>query len=83
MKKDINNLKNKIIYRCSYTGKKETDLLFKNYFLERINTFSIEELKLINELLEELSDNEIYNIFTKKNIPQNKFKIIFDLLINV
>jgi len=83
MIKNTNNLRNKIIYRCLYTGTKETDLLFKKYFLDNIDSFSKKDLKLIKELFDELSENEIFNILTKKSIPKNKFKKIFDLIINV
>ena len=35
IKLDINKLKKKIIYKCSYSGTKETDLLYKKKIFKK------------------------------------------------
>ena len=38
--KNIKNIKKQIIYRCSYTGTKETDLLYQKLFVNKIDSLS-------------------------------------------
>ena len=45
------DLKNKIIYRASYRGTKEMDILLGNYVKKYINTLDDKELFDLNELL--------------------------------
>jgi len=82
MKKDIKNNRKKIIYRCSYTGTKETDLLYKKFFLERLDNFNYSDLNQILDMFQDLSDPEIFNILINKKKPPVKFKKIFNKLIN-
>ena len=82
MKLEINNLKKKIIYRCSYTGTKETDLLYKKIFLERIDNFTNSDLYLISDLFKNLSDPDIFAILSGKNYPPKKYIKLFKKLIN-
>ena len=37
-----NNLKKKILFRLIYTGTKESDILFKKYFINKIEDFNLE-----------------------------------------
>ena len=80
MKNNINYLKKQIIYKCSYSGTKETDILYRKLFIKRINDFSKDELNLILELFNEFSDHEIFNILTKKTITKNKYSEILEKL---
>ena len=41
---NIKKLKKKIIYRCLYTGTKETDLLYQKLIVNKLNTLSHNEL---------------------------------------
>ena len=41
---NIKKLKKQIIYRCSYTGTKETDLLYQKLIVNKIDTLSNKEL---------------------------------------
>ena len=82
MKLDIINLKKQIIYRCSYTGTKETDLLYKNIFLKKLDNFNDSDLYQIFKLFNTFSDPEIYSVLSGKNIPPVKFKRLFKKLIN-
>ena len=66
MKQNIINLKKQIIYRCSYTGTKETDLFYKKIFLKNLNNFTYSDLYQISNLFKTLS--EISILFEVKNI---------------
>ncbi len=82
MKLDNLNLKKKIIYRCSHTGTKEADLLYKKTFLKRFDQFTYSDLCQILSLFENFSDIEIFNILSGKNKLPNKYKKLFYKLIN-
>ena len=58
-------LKNKIIYRASYRGSKEMDILMTNFVKSLINDLDIYELNQLN-LLVNLDDEKLMNI--KNNI---------------
>ena len=83
MKRDIKYLKKQITYRCSYTGTKETDMLYKKIFLQRLDYFTFSDLKQISNLFLILSDFEIFKILTSKKPPPKKFEKIFKKLLNV
>ena len=82
MKEDINNLKKHIIYRCSYTGTRETDFLYKRIFLQRLDYFTYSDLNQISNLFQNLSDPEIFTIITGKKNPPKKHKKLFKKLMN-
>ena len=82
MKLDIINLKKQIIYRCLYTGTKETDLLYKKTFLKKLDDCTYSDLYQISNLFKNLSDPEIFNILSGKNKPPNKYTDLFKKLIN-
>jgi len=62
-------LKNKIIYRASYRGSKEMDILMSGFVKSIINDLNITELKELN-LLVNLDDEKLINI--KNNILNDK-----------
>ena len=62
-------LKNKIIYRASYRGSKEMDILMTGFVKSIINDLNIDELKELN-LLVNLDDEKLINI--KNNILNDK-----------
>ena len=82
MKLDIINLKKQIIYKCSYTGTKETDLLYKKTFLKKLDVFTNSELCQISNLFMNLSDQDIFSILLGKKKSPNKYKNLFKKLIN-
>ena len=65
-------LKNKIIYRASYRGSKEMDILMTNFVKSLINNLNLEELKELNYLVN-LDDEILKNI--KNNVLIDKTKI--------
>ena len=83
MKLDIKNLKKQIIYRCTYSGSKEYELLYKKYFLNNLDKINYSELNQIYIIFNNLSDPEIYNILLGKKNPPVKFINLFNKLMNV
>ena len=62
-------LKNKIIYRASYRGTKEMDILMTTFVKSIINDLNLTELKELNFLVN-LDDESLINI--KSNILNDK-----------
>ena len=75
---ELNSLKKIIKYRSTYSGTKETDILYKKYFINNLNNLDKNELNLLKLLFDIYSDDEIYNILTKKVKANLKFKKLFD-----
>ena len=74
----LNSLKKIIKYRSTYSGTKETDILYKEYFIKNLDKFSEHEMKLLKSVFDIYSDDEIYNILTKKKPVDIKFKNLFE-----
>ena len=77
-----NSLKKIIKYRSTYSGTKETDLLYEKYFINNLNNFNQNQLHLLKSLFDVYSDDEIYDILTNKSKPKPRFKILFDKINN-
>ena len=77
----LNSLKKIIKFRSNYSGTKETDLLYKKYFINNINKFSEKELKLLKSVFDIYSDNEIYDILTNKIEANIEFKNLFEKIL--
>ena len=78
----FNSLKKTIKYRVSYSGTKETDILYKRYFINQLDKFSEKDLEDIKSLFNKFSDNEIYDFLTYKVIIPSEFKGIFNKILN-
>ena len=65
-------LKNKIIYRASYRGTKEMDILMTNFVKSLINDLNLIELKELDFLVN-LDDETLINI--KNNISNDKISL--------
>ena len=74
----LNSLKKIIKYRSTYSGTKETDILYKEYFIKNLDKFSEHEMKLLKSVFDIYTDDEIYNILTKKKQVDIKFKNLFE-----
>ena len=74
----LNSLKKIIKYRSTYSGTKETDILYKEYFIKNLDKFSEHEMKLLKSVFDIYTDDEIYNILTKKNPVNIKFMNLFE-----
>ena len=79
---DRGNLKKIIKYRLSYSGTKETDILYKKMILDKIEIFNNEELFLLSNLFNEISDTDIFNILTNKLYCPKKYQKLMGKIIN-
>ena len=77
---NIKKLKKQIIYRCSYTGTKETDLLYQKLIVNKIDTLSHNELYQLSILFNEVPDTDIFLILTNKINSNNKYINLFKKL---
>ena len=73
----LNLLKKIIRYRCTYSGTKETDILYKKYFINNLDKFSEHELELLKSVFDFYSDDEIYDILAKKTQVNTRFRNLF------
>ena len=79
---DIDNLKKIIKYRLSYSGTKETDILYKKMILDRVETLNNEELLLLSNLFIEISDTDMLDILTNKLEGPKKYQNLISKIIN-
>ena len=78
----FNSLKKTIKYRVSYSGTKETDILYKRYFINQIDKFTEKDLENIKSIFNQFSDNEIYDFLTSKVAIPLEFKEIFNKILD-
>ena len=78
----FNSLKKTIKYRVSYSGTKETDILYKRYFINQLDKFTEKDLEDIKSIFNQFSDNEIYDFLTSKVDIPLEFKKIFNKILN-
>ena len=78
----FNSLKKTIKYRVSYSGTKETDILYKRYFINQLDKFSEKDLEDIKSIFNQFSDNEIYDFLTSKVDIPLEFMGIFNKILN-
>ena len=74
----LNFLKKIIKYRATYSGKKETDILYEKYFVRNLDNFSAKELQLLKSVFDNYTDDEIYLILKNTFKPEKKFAKLFD-----
>ena len=79
----LNSLKKIIKYRSTYSGTKETDILYEKYFINNLNNFNENELNLLKSVFDIYSDDEIYDILTNRAKVNAKFKNLFDKISNI
>ena len=75
-------LKKIIKYRLSYSGTKETDIIYKKMIFDKIEIFNNKELHLLSNLLKEISDTDIFDILTNKLEKPKKYQLLIDKIIN-
>ena len=79
MSSNKEDLKNKIIYRASYRGTKEMDILMSGFVRNIINRLSIEELETLNDFVN-LDDELLISIKKKESLlnlsDKNFLKIV-------
>ena len=79
MSDDTEQLKKKIIYRSSYRGTKEMDILLSSFVNEYIDKLNLNDLNNLYEFLK-IDDVELYNI---KNYKLDHLKIKKNKIFNL
>jgi len=79
---EIIYLKKLIRYRLSYSGTKETDIIYKKIISSKLDLLEKNELLLLSTLFEDISDNEIFEFLTSKKKKPIKYKNLLNKLIN-
>ena len=69
MSQNKEDLKNKIIYRASYRGTKEMDILMIGFVRKIINTLDFDDLKALDEFIN--NDDETLISFKKNESLNN------------
>ena len=73
------DLKNKIIYRASYRGTKEMDILMLAFVKSIIGKFDIDHLNGLNEFVN-MDDQTLISIKKKESTTNYKNKIIIKII---
>tara|TARA_Y100000591_G_scaffold79098_1_gene66222 strand:- start:201 stop:458 length:258 start_codon:yes stop_codon:yes gene_type:complete len=77
---DLDILKKRLLYRASYRGTKEMDILLGNFVEKNVNLFNKKQLTALEEFLE-FEDETILNFYNfgtiKENIDKNEISEIF------
>ena len=80
MNEELEIFKKKLLYRATYRGTKEMDILLTKFVQKYLNSFNDEQLKQLEKFLE-FEDEIIYNFYNfdkvKKDIDKNKVSEIF------
>ena len=74
-------LKNKIIYRASYRGSKEMDILMVNFVNSIINDLNLEQLNELNEFVN-MDDETLISIKKKELLINFENNSILNLIEN-
>ena len=77
---ELENLKKRLLYRASYRGTKEMDILLSKFVKKNIDKFNITQLKDLEKFLN-FDDEIILNYYNsdrkEKNLDKNQVAIIF------
>ena len=73
------DLKNKIIYRASYRGTKEMDILMIRFVKSIIDKLDVDHLNALNELIN-MDDELLISIKKKESITNFKNKFIIKII---
>ena len=76
----IEELKKKIIYRSSYRGNKEMDIILRSFIREYIDKLRDDELTVLYEFLD-IDDDTLYKfkngLKINRKIPKNRITQLF------
>ena len=80
MNNELLMFKKKLLYRASYRGTKEMDILLTSFVKKNIDNFDTSELQELEKFLN-FDDEIIYDFYNydlaRKNIEKNKISKIF------
>tara|TARA_Y100000816_G_C25936195_1_gene488269 strand:- start:40 stop:306 length:267 start_codon:yes stop_codon:yes gene_type:complete len=74
-------LKNKIIYRASYRGTKEMDIIMLGFVKTLIEKFNINELKKLNEFVN-MDDETLISIKNEESMVNVSDSILLNIIEN-
>ena len=80
MSEKLETFKKKLLYRASYRGTKEMDILLNSFVKHYINSFNYNELKQLESFLkfeDEIIQNYYNYGFKEKDIDKNPISKIF------
>ena len=80
MYKNKEEIKNKIIYRASYRGSKEMDILMISFVNSIINDLDINQLKELNRPFINMEDETLISIEIKELLINFENNSIFNLI---
>ena len=80
MTEELDFFKKKLLYRASYRGSKEMDILLGNFVEKNVDKFSSQQLRELEKFLR-FEDETIFNFYNydivKDNIDKNEISSIF------
>ena len=80
MSEKLDLFKKKLLYRASYRGSKEMDILLGNFVERNVSNFNLQQLKSLEKFLN-LEDETIFNFYKfnkiEQNIDKNEISSIF------
>ena len=79
---EIIYLKKLIRYRLSYSGTKETDIIYKKIIFNKLDILEKNELLQLSKIFENISDIEIFDFLTNKQKKPFKYKDLLNKLID-
>ncbi len=79
----LNTLKKIIKYRSTYSGTKETDILYEKIFIRNLDKFNQNDLNTIKSIFNFYTDDQIYQILNNKSEPNQKYKKFFNKIKNI
>ena len=79
MSQNKEDLKNKIIYRASYRGTKEMDILMTAFVKSIINEFDERSLKILDSFVN-MDDETIISFKKKESLDNIKDKNLLDII---
>ena len=79
MSQNKEDLKNKIIYRASYRGTKEMDILMTGFVKSIIEELDVDKLQILNDFVN-MDDQELESIKKKESLLNIKNEILLDII---
>ena len=79
MSQNKEDLKNKIIYRASYRGTKEMDILMTGFVKSIIEELDVDKLQILNDFVN-MDDQELASIKKKESLLNIKNEILLDII---
>ena len=79
MSQNKEDLKNKIIYRASYRGTKEMDILMTAFVKSFIDELNVETLKILDTFVN-MDDETLISFKKKKSLINFKDKNLLDII---